>query len=242
MIALAFEKSATVSGAENEVWGGAWARLVKSAPLFPRWTFNSAAISILSVAFHLVADSMAAFVLAKRNFRGRAVVFALILLAMMVPRQVTLIPLFLRMSSWGLADSFAGLLLPGLGDVIGIFLLRQHILTLPDSLLEAARMDGAGQWAIYREIILPLSKPALAVMGVLAFQRYWSDFFWPLVIAHDEKNYTLQSGLSYLSQSEFGPDYPLMAAGACAAAIPALLVFFIFRRAFFEGFRGGAIK
>ncbi|MBI3737371.1 carbohydrate ABC transporter permease, partial [Candidatus Sumerlaeota bacterium] len=91
-------------------------------------------------------------------------------------------------------------------------------------------------------IIVPISRPAMAVMGVLAFQHYWSDFFWPLVITHSEANFTLPVGLSYMSQSEFGPDLPLMAAGACAAAIPSLAVFMVFRRTFFDGFRGGALK
>lgn len=229
-------------GAGESVWGGPWIRLFKSAPLFGRWFANSAAVAILTVTFHLLADAMAAYTLAKRKFRGRDFVFVLILLAMMIPRQVTLIPLFLRMSRWGLADSFAGLLLPGLGDVIGVFLLRQFIITIPESLIEAARIDGASQWQIFTRIILPLSGPALAVMGVLAFQHYWSDFFWPLVITHSETNFTLQVGLSYLVQSEFGPDIPLLAAAACAAAIPSLIVFLIFRRRFFEGFRGGAVK
>ena len=221
---------------------GGWGRLLDSAPFFGRWFFNSAAVSILTVGFHLIADTMAAYVLAKRKFRGATLVFTLILLAMMIPRQVTMIPLFLGMSQTGLADTFIGLLLPGLGDVVGVFLLRQYMITLPDHLIEAAHLDGAGQWGIFAHIIVPLSKPALAVLAVLSFQHYWSDFFWPSVIALSESHFTLQVGLAYLVNSEFGPDVELMAAGACAAAIPVLLVFFLFRSAFFEGYRAGALK
>lgn len=242
MIGLSSWGGVGEAGTGSPVLGGPWRRLMASAPLFPRWLFNSAAVAILTVGFHLVADAMAAYVLAKRKFRGRRMVFALILIAMMVPRQVTLIPLFLGMGRAGLADTFAGLLLPGFGDVIGIFLLRQYMVTLPDHLLEAAQIDGAGQWAIFGRIVVPLSIPALAVLAVLSFQHYWSDFFWPLVITHSESNFTLQVGLAYLVQSEFGPDIGLLAAGACAAALPMLLVFYIFRSAFFEGFRGGALK
>ncbi len=243
MIALSVGERAGAKGGESLIWGGPWLRLFKSAPLFPRWFLNSAAVAVLTVGFHLIADAMAGYVLAKRAFRGRGLVFGLILLAMMIPRQVTMIPLFLSMSRLGLADTFAGLILPGLGDVVGIFLMRQFLVTLPDSLLEAAKIDGAGQWGIFTRIIVPLSKPALAVLAVLSFLHYWGDFFWPLVICQSEPSFTLPVGLSYLAKSEdFGLDVHLLAAGACVAALPALAVFLIFRKAFFEGLRTGAIK
>jgi multiple sugar transport system permease protein len=160
----------------------------------------------------------------------------------MVPRQVTLIPLFLGMARLNLADSFAGLLLPGLGDVIGVFLMRQFFLSLPDALLEAARMDGASEWGVFRHIGLPLARPALAVLAVLAFQHYWSDFFWPLVIAQSPEHFTIQVALAYMAQSEFGPELGLMAAGALTAALPILLVFLALRRHYFAGLRAGALK
>lgn len=242
MAALGARDGTGEAGAGDPVWFGPWLRLFRSSPHFLRWFLNSTAVTVISVSFHLIADAMAAYVLAKWTFRGKRAVFALIIAAMMVPRQVTMIPLFLGMSRWGLADTFAGLLLPGLGDVVGVFLLRQFMLTIPDALLEAAVVDGASRWATFRHIVLPLSLPAMAVMGVLAFQRYWSDFFWPVVITHSEEHYTLQVGLSYLVQSDFGADYSLLAAGACATAVPALVIFMLFRRLFFEGYRGGAVK
>lgn len=224
------------------VWMGPWIRLWRSAPLFGRWFANSVLVAVVTVGFHLVADCSAGYMLAKRQFRGRMVVFVLIVAAMMVPRQVTLIPLFLNLSRWGLADTYAGLLLPGFGDVIGVFMFRQYLLSLPDGLIEAARMDGASQGAILRHIVFPLAKPVLAVLAVLSFQHYWSDFFWPLVILHSQEHFTVQVGLAYLVQSEFGPDYPLLAAGACAAALPVLAVFLALRGVFFEGARAGALK
>lgn len=227
---------------QGAVWGGPWVQLWRSAPIFGRWCANSFAVSACAVGFHLFADSLAGYVLAKRRFRGRAVVFTVILLAMMVPPQVTLIPLYLGLARLGLADTFAGLLLPGLGDVIGIFLMRQFYITLPDALLESARIDGASEWQAYWHIALPLARPALGVLGVLAFQHYWSDFFWPLVITQSPSHFTVQVGLAYLSQSEFGPDLPLMAAGAAAAALPILIIFFAARRYFFQGLRSGALK
>lgn len=243
MAALSARGGLGEHGAGDPVWLGPWIRLYRSAPLFPRWFFNSALVTTLTVLFHLLADSMAAFVLAKGKFRGRGAVFALVILAMMVPRQVTLIPLFLRMGRLGLADTFWGLLLPGLGDVVGVFLIRQFLVTIPDSLLEAARIDGAGQWGVFFHVIMPLARPALAVLAVLASLHYWSDFFWPLVITTSEPHFTVQVGLAYLVRSEdFGPDLPLMAAGACAAALPPLVFFLLLRGAFFEGLRAGAVK
>lgn len=242
MAALSAKGGVGPEGTGEAVWWGPWIRLLKSSPHFARWFFNSTAVSVVTVGFHLAADAMAGYVLAKRRFKGRAFVFVLIIVAMMIPRQVTLIPLFLGMSRVGLADTFWGLLLPGLGDVVGVFMMRQFILSLPDSLLEAARIDGAGSWGIFRHVIVPLSRPALAVLAVLSFQHYWSDFFWPVVILHDEPHFTLQVGLAYLAQSEFGTDIPLLAAGACAAALPPLIIFVMFRRAFFEGMRIGGVK
>jgi ABC-type glycerol-3-phosphate transport system permease component len=240
MIGLSAHGPAVEDGAP--VWLGPWIRLGRSTPLFARWFANSAFVAILTVGFHLIADCCAGYMLAKREFRGRTMVFILVIAAMMVPRQVTLIPLFLNMSRWGLADTYAGLLLPGFGDVIGVFLFRQYLLSLPDGLLEAARIDGASQAAVLRHIVFPLAKPVLAVLAVLSFQHYWSDFFWPLVIMHDQEHFTVQVGLAYMVQSEFGRDLPLLAAGACAAAVPVLAVFLGFRGVFFEGARAGALK
>lgn len=242
MLSLSMRGGTDPAGGSAPVWFGPWRRLLDSAPLLTAWFRNSALAAVVTVAWHLAADTLAAYVLARRRFRGRGVVFALILLAMMVPRQITLIPLFLTMGRIGLDDTFAGLVLPGLADVVGIFLLRQFIITIPESLLEAARMDGAGEWGVFLYVVVPLARPAMAVMGVLAFLHYWGDYFWPLVILHGEENFTLTVGLSRMVNSEFGTDYNLMAAGAAAAALPALAVFLAFRRMFFEWTRAGAVK
>lgn len=240
MLALSAHGPAGESG--RAVWGGPWVQLWRSAPIFGRWLLNSMVVAVVSVGFHVIADAMAGYVLAKRPFRGRALLFTAILLAMMVPRQVTLIPLFLGMARAGLADTLTGLILPGLGDVIGIFLMRQFFVTLPDALLESARIDGASEWGVFRHVALPLARPALGVLAALSFQRYWSDFFWPLVITQDTRRFTVQVGLAYLSQSEFGPNLPLMAAGAVAAALPIVLIFLAVRKELFEGLRSGALR
>lgn len=206
------------------------------------WLFNTALYAVISMVIHLVFDSMAAYALAKRRFPGARPLFWLILAAIMIPPQVTLIPLFFLVRDMGLNNTFQGLLLPGLADVIGIFLLKQFMQTIPSELEEAARIDGASEWQIYRLVIMPLSIPALAVTAIFAFQRYWNNFLWPLVITHNPDLFTLQVGLSYIQNGEFGTNYGLLMSGAALAALPMIAVFFAFQRYFVQGLRIGAVK
>lgn len=206
------------------------------------WIFNTFLYTILSTGIHVVFDSMAAYALARRRFPGRRLLFWGILAAIMMPPQVTLIPLFFQVRDMGMNNTFQGLLLPGLADVIGIFLLRQFMMTIPSELEEAARVDGATEWQIYSRIIMPLSVPALAVTSIFAFQRYWNNFLWPLVITRDPDLYTLQVGLSYIQTGEFGTNYGILMSGAALAALPMIVVFFAFQRYFVQGLRVGAVK
>ncbi len=206
------------------------------------WLFNTTVYALLSTAIHLLCDSMAAYSFAKRKFPGSNLFFWLILSAIMIPPQVTLVPLYLMITQLRLINTFLGLLLPGLADVVGIFLLKQYMQTLPSELEEAARIDGASEWGIYRRIILPLSVPALAVTAIFAFQRYWNNFLWPLVVAQDPDMFTLQVGLSYIQNGEFGTNYGLLMSGAALSAIPMIVFFFAFQRYFVQGLRIGAVK
>jgi multiple sugar transport system permease protein len=206
------------------------------------WLFNTTVYALLSTAIHLLFDSMAAYSFAKRKFPGSNLFFWMILSAIMIPPQVTLVPLYLMITQLRLNNTFLGLLLPGLADVVGIFLLKQYMQTLPSELEEAARIDGASEWGIYRRIILPLSVPALAVTAIFAFQRYWNNFLWPLVVAQDPDMFTLQVGLSYIQNGEFGTNYGLLMSGAALSAIPMIVFFFAFQRYFVQGLRIGAVK
>jgi len=213
--------------------------------LMPRlylWFINTALIAILSTGVHLVFDSMAGYAFAKKKFPGSNLFFWMILAALMIPGQVTLVPLYLMITRLKLVNTFAGVILPGLADVIGIFLLKQFIQTLPSELEDAARVDGASEWGIYTRIILPLSAPALAVTAIFAFQRYWNAFLWPLIVLQSPDLFTLQVGLSFVHTSEFGTQYGLLMAGAALAAIPMIIFFFAFQRYFMQGLRIGAIK
>ena len=206
------------------------------------WFINTAFITILSTAVHVVFDSMAGYAFAKKKFPGSNLFFWMILAALMIPGQVTLVPLYLMIVKWQLSNTFAGVILPGLADVIGIFLLKQFIQTLPGELEDAARVDGASEWSIYTRIILPLSAPALAVTAIFAFQRYWNSFLWPLIVLQSPDLFTLQVGLSFIHTSEFGTNYGLLMAGAALAAIPMIIFFFAFQKYFMQGLRIGAIK
>jgi multiple sugar transport system permease protein len=206
------------------------------------WFLNTAFIALFSTAVHVLFDSMAGYAFAKRKFPGSNLFFWMILAALMIPGQVTLVPLYLMISQLGWVNSFQGVIMPGLADVIGIFLLKQFIQTLPTELLEAARIDGASEWSTFTSIVLPLSAPALAVTAIFAFQRYWNAFLWPLIVLQSPDLFTLQVGLSYIHTSEFGTNYGLLMAGAAMAAVPMILFFFAFQKYFMQGLRIGAIK
>lgn len=206
------------------------------------WFVNTAFIAIFSTAVHVLFDAMAGYAFAKRKFPGANLFFWLILAALMIPGQVTLVPLYLMTAQFKLINSFTGVILPGLADVIGIFLLKQYIQTLPSELMEAARIDGASEWGAFWRIVMPLSAPGLAVTAIFAFQRYWNSFLWPLVIMQSPDKFTLQVGLSYVNTSEFGTNYGLLLAGAALAAVPMIIFFFAFQRYFMQGLRIGAVK
>jgi len=222
-----------------DLLNGTW---VIEMPRLLLWFVITTLITILSTGFHVLFDAMAGYAFAKRKFPGSNFLFWLLLAALMIPGQVTLVPLYLMISDFKLINTLTGVMLPGLADVIGIFLLKQYMQTLPSELVEAARVDGASEWAIFAKIVAPLSAPALAVTAIFAFQRYWNSFLWPLIVLQDPNKFTLQVGLSYIHTSEFGTNYGLLMAGAALAAVPMIIFFFAFQKYFMQGLRIGAIK
>ena len=215
-------------------------RLFTTTPVI-RWLANTLLIAGTITVFHLLFDSMAGYAFAKRQFPGRNVLFWLVLSTLTVPAQVTLIPVFFILKDLNLLDSYQGVILPGFADVFGVFLMKQYIQTLPSELEAAGRVDGASEWQIYQHIILPLCTPALAVLAIFTFQRYWNGFILPLVVLHDSFKYPIQVGLATL-QGEFNTDYGMLMTGAAVAAVPMMLVFFAFQRYFVEGIRIGGVK
>ena len=207
---------------------------------FARYLLNTIIVVIIGFGGMLLV-AMAGYGFAKFRFRGRNAMFLLVLATMMIPVQVTMIPTYLILNSVGLTNTLLGVALPTLVGGFGLFLTRQFMTTIPDEMLEAARLDGAGEWRILRSIVLPMSRPILAVLGVLTFITGWNSFLWPLVIASDSDNYTLSVGLSLLNkQLTINP--PLQMAGASLMVIPIILVFVILQRQIVQGFALSGLK
>ncbi|MDI6783824.1 MAG: carbohydrate ABC transporter permease [bacterium] len=208
-----------------------------------RWFLNSLFLALVNTGFNLFFDSLAGYAFAKRKFPGNKFLFWMILSTMMVPGQVTLVPLFLMMINLGWLDSYLALILPSIAGVFGIFLMKQYIQSLPSDLEEAGRIDGCTEFGIFWRIILPLCKPVLAVLGIFIFVGNWNNFLWPLIILKSEKMYTLQVGLAILQQlQEHGVDYGIQMAGAVVAAVPILIVFLFMQKYFIKGLTIGSVK
>ncbi|NME50631.1 carbohydrate ABC transporter permease [Enterococcus cecorum] len=180
-------------------------------------------------------NAMAGFGFAKYDFKGREFFFYLVLATMMIPGQVTMIPVYLIMNSLQLTNSMVGIILPGLVGAYGIFLFRQFISTVSNELIEAARLDGASEWFIFSKIILPISKPVLAVQGIATFIAGWNSFLWPLIMANDEKYYTLSVGLQLL-KGQYANNYSLQMAGSTFMVVPILIVFMFLQKYILDGY------
>ncbi|EAA0108992.1 carbohydrate ABC transporter permease [Listeria monocytogenes] len=191
--------------------------------------------------FGLFLNAMAGYGFAKFKFKGKNKLFYLVLATMMVPGQVTMIPVYLLLNAAGLTNTMTGIVLPGLVGAFGIFLFRQFMSTISDDLLEAARLDGASEFYIFWRIVIPISRPVLAVQGILTFIAGWNSFLWPLIIANDEKFYTLSVGLQLL-KGQYGSNYALQMAGATFMVIPIILIFMTFQKYILKGFNVSGMK
>jgi multiple sugar transport system permease protein len=206
-----------------------------------RWIFNSAYIVVLAVLGKLFLASTAAYAFARLRWPGRDYIFYCYLTALMIPWEVTLIPGFVLMRQFGWIDSHLALIVPSLGDVFGTFLLRQSFLSLPRELEEAARIDGAGYFAVFWRIILPLSKSALAVVAVLGFMSVWNSFLWPLIMIDSTNKFTLPVGLQLLN-SQHGTDWTVLMAGDVISLVPVLIVYLAAQKHFVRGIAMTALK
>ncbi|KQQ20738.1 sugar ABC transporter permease [Rathayibacter sp. Leaf299] len=209
---------------------------------FPRYFLNSALVAVVVTLGNIVFASMVGYALAKLTFRGRDLVFGLVLGMLMIPTIVTFIPLFVLTSRLGLVNSYPGLILPYLVTPIGIFLMRQFIDGIPDELLQAARIDGAGEMRIFFGVVLPLSTPALATLSILTFLSSWNNFLWPLVVAQSDDYYTLPVALALYSTGTQGTNYGLLMAGAVAVIVPILILFVVLQRHFTQGVATTGLK
>jgi alpha-1,4-digalacturonate transport system permease protein len=208
---------------------------------FGRYIFNSVIVTVAATALTLAINSMAAFALAKYNFRGRDTLFLITLSTIMIPIQVILLPVYQVVSSLGMVNNLWGLIIPPAATPTGVFLLRQYMLTIPDELLEAARIDGASDFKVFLRIVLPLCKPALAVVAIFSIIWRWNDFLWPLIIAQDEKVYTLPVALARFSGQLVVP-FNLVLAMSVLSILPIIVIFLLMQRQVVTGIAQTGIK
>jgi alpha-1,4-digalacturonate transport system permease protein len=208
---------------------------------YVRYFSNSVIVTVVATALTLLINSMAAYGFAKYNFRGRDGLFVLTLAMIMIPLQVILIPIYLVVSSLGMVNTYWGMIIPAAATPTGVFVIRQYMLTIPDELIESARIDGAGEFKIYARIVLPLARPALAVVAIFSVLWRWNDFLWPLLIAQDERLYTLPVALALLNGQLVVP-YPVVLAMSVMSIIPVLLIFIFMQRQLIQGIAHTGLK
>lgn len=202
---------------------------------------NSVFVTVMATVITLVTNSMAAFALSKYNFTGRSYVMLLIVATLMVPLSVILVPLYSVISAMGLFNSLWGVILPTVATPTGVFMLRQYMLTIPDELLDAARMDKASEWQIYWRIILPLTAPALAVLAIFSVVWRWNDFLWPLIVLSRKELYTLQVGLNVYA-GELNVEWHYILAMTVVTMIPVIIVFMFLQKFITTGIAGSGLK
>lgn len=217
------------------------------AVLFDRLDFmtyftNSILVASAVTAGNMLFCSMLGYALAKLDFPGRRLMFALVLGTLMIPGVVTFVPLFVLTVNLGLANTLTGMVLPFLAGPFGVFLMRQYIQSLPDELIQAARIDGASELRIFFSVVLPLCWPALATLGILTFLTSWNNFLWPLVVATNEDKYTLPVALALYAVGQNATDYGLLLAGSVVVVIPVIAVFLFLQRHIMQGISMTGIK
>lgn len=261
IITGAFKPAADIYAQEPVWWPSAWvtnnfASLFKkrSAPLFSlfgidgpvapaaiRWLINTVFMSVMAMILTCITASLAGYALAKKRFRGRGILFALIVCAMALPKQVIVIPLLQEMNALGLADKLLAVILPTVGWPFGVFLMKQFSETIPGEILEAARVDGAGEIRTFSTIVFPMIKPGVGALAIFTFVNTWNDYFLQLVMLTSRVNWTLPLGIAKL-QGEMSNDFGLIMAGAALAAIPIIVIFIVFQKYFTQGIAMGAVK
>ena len=203
---------------------------------------NSALVTGLIALGQMASATLAGYAFARLDFRGRKAIFSLVLATMMVPVQVTIVPVFMRIRGMGLSDTQLALILPAIPTAFGTFLMRQYFLGLPNDFAEAAALDGAGPWRIFRSVYAPLAVPGMAIVGILAFNFHWNEFFRPLILTISEQNFTLPLGLVTLQGNLGTGSISVVLAGVILSMLPALVVFIFGQRTLREGLTAGASK
>ncbi|MGQ9556282.1 MAG: carbohydrate ABC transporter permease, partial [Anaerolineae bacterium] len=214
--------------------------LLQTSPLL-RWIANGFVYAVVPTGTNILSCTLIGYLLAKREFPGRQLYFWANIATTTVPLAVYVVPLYVLTNNLKMLDSYPGLILPWLFSPTGIFMMKQFLETLPTELIDAGRIDGAGEWAVFSRIVLPLSKPGMGVFGIWSFMGFWNDFFWPLIITRSKEMRILPVGLATLRTQSL-VDFGVMMAGATVAALPMVVIFFAFQPFFIQGITIGSIK
>jgi alpha-1,4-digalacturonate transport system permease protein len=223
--------------------GWVWSnfRAALDAMPFLHWAWNSTVISVVAVVITVSLNLLCGYAFAKFRFAGRDVLFIAVISALMIPIQVIIVPLFLLLADMSLLNSYWGVILPRAAEAFGIFMVRQFMLSIPDELLEAARLDGATEFQIFRKIVLPLSRPIIAVLIIFTFMWRWNDFVLPLIVLTDQDMYTVQLGLNLL-KGQYNIEWTSIMAIALLSLVPMLVIFAFFQRQLIQGIAGTGLK
>ncbi len=257
----AFKPAADIYSTEPVWWPSEWVTknfenlfVKRTAPLFKlgplegpvapaafRWLINTVFMAVVAMILTCITAAMAGYSLAKKRFRGRAIVFSLIVAAMALPKQVILIPLLKEMSALNLIDTLWSVIFPTVGWPFGVFLMKQFSEGIPGEILEAARVDGSGELRTFSTIVVPMVKPGIGALAIFTFINSWNDYFMQLIMLTSNENYTISLGIATL-QAETSIDMGLLMAGAALASIPIIVVFLVFQKYFTQGITMGAVK
>ncbi|MGH3145419.1 MAG: carbohydrate ABC transporter permease, partial [Rubrobacter sp.] len=220
-----------------------WSNFSEAWTLFPftPWYVNTLAIVTIAVAITVFINLLCGYTFAKYEFPGRNVIFFLFIGTLMIPIQVIMVPEYLIVAKLGWASTYLGVVLPRAAEAYGIFMVRQFMMSIPDELIEAARLNGASEFQIFRRVVLPLSGPVIAVLTIFTFMWRWNDFAWPLIVLQDQSSYTIQLGLNILKGQYFTEWTYIMGMGLISI-IPMLVVFAFFQRYFVQGIASTGLK
>lgn len=242
LISLAPHAGESFARALGGPWSLAAYRSLFGIAAVPRYLVNSAGVAIVVVALNVATAAVVGYVLGRRRIPGEKFWTLGVVATLMLPKQVLMIPLYLTMARLHLLDSYAALVLPFAVDAFSIFLVRQYVTQIPMELEEAARVDGASDWLVFRRVVLPLLRPVLAVVAIQSFLANWNSFLYPLIFVDSDRYRTLPVGLALLSQTEHSVDWSFLMAGSTLASLPVLAVFVAFQRHILSGLLAGAEK
>ena len=212
-----------------------------TVPAAIRWLINTVFMSVAAMLITCLTSAMAGYVLAKKRFWGKTIIFSLVVCAMALPKQVILIPLLREMSALGLYDTIWAVIFPIVGWPFGVFLLKQFAEGIPTEMVEACRIDGASEWRTFTDVMFPMIKPGVGACAIFTFINSWNDYFMQLIMLTANKNLTISLGIATM-QGESSTDYGLLMAGAALASVPIIIVFLIFQKYFTKGITMGAVK